>query len=773
MADDFRLNDPVTIESTGSTADADPLLLEGIVAHLGPVQFAPGNDWVGIRLTGASVGKGKNDGSVKGVHYFDAGANYTNNGMFAKKNNVKKRSLSRLEELRLRRELSEAGSAGVAAGASGSRSRSTTATASSAATEGVRTRSRAIKSPVVSSSSSSGSSSVAATALPSGGTTTPRKSVGASPAPATSVGGKAGGTSKLEELRAKREALARERGSNISSSSVVRDRSVTTPTASTRDTKEVEVSNDEKEVEIDVQEEAPSASVPSSLPKINLQSATPGYRAELSRLQDKISKLEGDLKKKTIECTSLQSSLDFMSRGAEQSTHDAVRMYAMGALALTEAKKSGSTPMTASRGATATPGKDTPDKGGRRSLDAELKLEESKVREGGEKSGTAAEDTDEDDDEEEDEDDTENEVINQAAAAVSQALVERNNELKQQLSDLTSANVNLQNQLIEAEERISNVTTRFEQATENYRNEKQARSDELKSYNADKSVLTSQIGSLERELKVVQERVSDKSSMQDHSHAALAKLRAELTSLQRKNEELENDKMELESTLEELVLDKEQLGQEKEMIEDQLEEMKIDLESTQLELEDAKAQLESDRAAEASALDDAVAGGGATPDAGASTATAADQDVTRSLTLQNTRLRTALIRLREQSELERNQLQRQIKTYQSDSTSREELQAELESLKTKHASTLFEVKELKDMIDQTSALEETIEILSDKVWNLEEKNADLNRTIRELEESAEIAAEMEEVQAEELKMLLRDLEGRDALVRNLEEAIRM
>ena len=34
---------------------------------------------------------------------------------------------------------------------------------------------------------------------------------------------------------------------------------------------------------------------------------------------------------------SLQSSLDFMSNGAEQSTHDAVRMYALGALALTEA----------------------------------------------------------------------------------------------------------------------------------------------------------------------------------------------------------------------------------------------------------------------------------------------------------------------------------------------------------------------------------------------------------------------------------------------------
>ena len=42
-----------------------------------------------------------------------------------------------------------------------------------------------------------------------------------------------------------------------------------------------------------------------------------------------------------------------------------------------------------------------------------------------------------------------------------------------------------------------------------------------------------------------------------------------------------------------------------------------------------------------------------------------------------------------------------------------------------------------------------------------------------MEESAEIAAEMEEVQSDELKMAMRDLEGRDALIRNLEEAIRM
>ena len=189
------------------------------------------------------------------------------------------------------------------------------------------------------------------------------------------------------------------------------------------------------------------------------------------------------------------------------------------------------------------------------------------------------------------------------------------------------------------------------------------------------------------------------------------------------------------------------------------------MESAQLELEDAKAQLEAGRDAEASAVEGDVEGN--TPDGGSS------HDVARSLALQNARLRTALIRLREQSELERNELQRQLKACQSDSAGNEELRTELAELRKGHASTLAEMQDLKDVIDQTSALEETIETLSDKVWNLEETNANLERTIRELEESAEIAAEMEEVQAEELKMVLRDLEGRDALVRNLEEAIRM
>eukprot|EP01082_Thalassiosira_pseudonana_P000215 g167.t1 g167 contig1:411927-416535(-) len=707
-SDDLALNDPVHVTTTD-----DPSPLEGIISHLGPVAFAPGSDWIGIRLTGPSVGKGKNDGSVKGTAYFECGGE--KNGMFVKRSNVEKRTLTKLESLRLRRELEGAGSV------------------SGAAKSGIVSPVRTTR-----STRSTRSTSTASADSSAGGSTKSTTPKGLTDEADSKL-------SRIEMLRAKREALAKEREAKekTPAKDVVSKEKTPVKTEPKEDTPAKKSEEEEKladdsdgggEAEDTPEGDADTDTTnntnddqqdedTTTQPKVNLQTATPGYRAELARLQSVITSLRTDLKNKEAENASLQSSLDFMSKGAEQSTHDAVRMYAMGALALTEAK--------------------TPKGGGRRSMGVEQSpalrsLNEEMNEESGSESGSESDDGEDDDEENANEG-----VVNQAAAAVSQALVQRNNELMSQLSNLTSENNNLQHQLSESEERISNLSLRLEQSMDNYQSEKQARADDLTKYTADK----------------------------------ITKLRAELTSLQRKNEELNNDKVELETTLEELVLDKEQIREEKELLEEQLDECKIDLESAQLELEDAKGQL-----AEGGGGDSGVAvveegeGGAAEGDAGADSGgeTPEDsQDLTRSLTLQNTRLRAALIRLREQSEQERNDLQRQLKALQSDSSSKEEMQAELEALRSSHAKTLTEVKELKEIIDQTTSLEETIETLSDKMWSLEQENAELERTIRELEESAEIAAELEEVQGEELKMVMRDLEGRDALVRNLEEAIRM
>ena len=77
------------------------------------------------------------------------------------------------------------------------------------------------------------------------------------------------------------------------------------------------------------------------------------------------------------------------------------------------------------------------------------------------------------------------------------------------------------------------------------------------------------------------------------------------------------------------------------------------------------------------------------------------------------------------------------------------------------------------MVEQGSAYEVMVEDLSDRVLSLEEELVACQQTIREMEEAADITAEMEEVQTEELKALNRDLEDRETIIRNLEEAIKM
>jgi len=74
----LKINEPIAIKN--KTASPNTLLplntnnnstsLQGEVAYLGPVSFANGEDWVGVRLTGDSIGHGKNDGTVRGVRYF-------------------------------------------------------------------------------------------------------------------------------------------------------------------------------------------------------------------------------------------------------------------------------------------------------------------------------------------------------------------------------------------------------------------------------------------------------------------------------------------------------------------------------------------------------------------------------------------------------------------------------------------------------------------------------------------------------------------------------
>lgn len=143
------------------------------------------------------------------------------------------------------------------------------------------------------------------------------------------------------------------------------------------------------------------------------------------------------------------------------------------------------------------------------------------------------------------------------------------------------------------------------------------------------------------------------------------------------------------------------------------------------------------------------------------------------LSYQNARLREALIRLREQSSIEKMTLQKELRQAEKQSQAVEDLMAQVLQLKQGKARLEEETNELKDMVEQGAAFESMVEDLSDRVLSLEEDIVALQTTIREMEEAAELSAEVEEVQTDEIKALLRDLDGRDAIIRNLEEAIKM
>ena len=105
---DLALDDVVKIEPKTNTnnTNANNAPLQGIISYLGNVSFSESNDWVGVILIGDSAGKGKNDGSVQGIKYFTCEPNH---GVFVKKAVVTKVALTRLEQLRLKRQLRTGG----------------------------------------------------------------------------------------------------------------------------------------------------------------------------------------------------------------------------------------------------------------------------------------------------------------------------------------------------------------------------------------------------------------------------------------------------------------------------------------------------------------------------------------------------------------------------------------------------------------------------------------------------------------------------------------
>jgi len=659
----LEINDPVFVHrdttSSSSSAGVTPIkaggkTLEGIVAYLGPVAFNKDTDWIGVRLTGSAVGLGKNDGTVKGQRYFDAPQSC---GLFVKASAISKRNLTRLEELRLRRELKQQGSS-----SSSSSSSATPSSSSSSSTTGASSRTPASsRKSSISRIGGGGTTGIPKTpgsisttkitpykksALPSSSFVSPKVTT-----TATSKTPKSTTSSRLDEIRQRRAQLKAE----------------TTTTTSTTTPSSVSVL--EKET------------VPSS-----------ELQAQLAAMQQELSQAVEEKEQQSKQIHSL-----------EQELHSAANSP---------------------------------------SCDPIISIHDE--------SQTA--------------------------------------QLQTQLEEM-------ERQLVEqqqtSQKAVDTLQTKFQQAE------------------VELAAATSQVTGLTKELT---DRDQRRERAQEDAHAHIhtsdavhykerAKLQGDVASLTRRIEQLELDKQEFEHQIEELVLDKEQLTEEKEHLEDQLEEVKLDSETAQMELEESKMELEIANSfgtsgggtsggngndgrsgmTPASSMDgeegedegDGEGEEGAVAVGRRDAQQQAHADVAHNLSIQNARLREALIRLREQSAMEKMEVTRQLRSSEKQVEEATKLATEVETLRETQNECDEQICDLKDMVEQGSAYEIMVEELSDRLLSLEEELTSSLQTIRELEEAADITAEMEEVQTEEVKALNREMEDRETVIRNVEEAIKI
>jgi dynactin 1 len=622
----LKLNDPVHVER-----ESQPQL-EGVVAHLGPVKFAEGNDWVGIKLTGSSVGMGKNDGTVQGETYFSCGPNC---GVFVRETCVVPRALSRLEEVRLKKELFAPRAAAVPGVPNRSASQGSLL---------MPPLTKSVKSPTNRSLTSTSAS-----------TSNMKPSSSSS-------------QSRLEEIRARRAALAADRSIQSTTASTV-SIALNQNTASSDGVKSIHSNDSVTSKSKESLSEQGSVgnnddSGTTSITTLNLQIQE--LQGNLASKQLKLDQALENLKKKEEELESIQKSLS----KAEQEV-----------------------------------------------------MEYKEHIEQGQNQAN---------------------VPNQTVIQIS------SDKMQQQLEELQIRERQFLQIQSEMQDGLDRLQAELKSTQLELSQERQGRTRDIQELTKARAELST----TQHELNAFNNQAASRSSSDASHYKERAKLQAELAAMKRANDALQAEKLDLESALEDLALDKEQLLEEKENLEDKVDELQIDAETAQMELEELKSELAGREGDNRNSVDDT-------------------DDATHALATQNARLREALIRLREQTSYEKVEMSRQLRAAEKEALDASALKKELEELKTLKMSLEEQNAYLKESVDQGSAFETMVEALSDRVLTLEDENITLQATIREMEDAADIAAELEEVQAEEVKALMIDLEARDSIIRNLEEAIKM
>ncbi|KAJ2890387.1 hypothetical protein IWW38_004163, partial [Coemansia aciculifera] len=125
---------------------------------------------------------------------------------------------------------------------------------------------------------------------------------------------------------------------------------------------------------------------------------------------------------------------------------------------------------------------------------------------------------------------------------------------------------------------------------------------------------------------------------------------------------------------------------------------------------------------------------------------------------QNERLREALMRLRDVTTDNENQLNGKVKQLERDAMLAQEQLEEYDSLKKKLQLAEGHIEDLKERLDDALGAEEMIETLSDRNMELSNKVEELQSTVENLEALCEVNNEMEDARSDDEKILRAEIE---------------
>ena len=225
---------------------------------------------------------------------------------------------------------------------------------------------------------------------------------------------------------------------------------------------------------------------------------------------------------------------------------------------------------------------------------------------------------------------------------------------------------------------------------------------------------------------------------------------AAVSKAERRNLELEEEMSELNDMIETLALEKEEIQLEKEIVDATLVDVQLELEQKTIEVDHLKLEQAQTGGTRSGGGSDGGEGGGG-----------GGEDDVSVLREQNSKLRQALLRLRDSGALERAEMEKKMLLLEKNQNTAEQTSGRMDSLIADNANMKDTIKHLKDQVDDAQAFEHLVEDMTDKNLELSDEVVELKGTVSELEELRELSEEVEAQHVEIQQQLQQEMLDKD------------